>query len=372
MGCSLSNDDVLAKIAEKLEKSEQFRCTYSFQQVAQNSPGASWKTSGSMSFDFTEKNALGSRIYLSRNGSDGFKRMYKSDTLFDIRSRTSTLVKTPSLNKDWLYGNLALYLSPYELRKVLPYIINDSTTTVLSVKDTIIQNIKAIQVQFELDKFIFSGKLMDNKNQKKRYNLSVRKEDWLPIEFEAILEDGFSKISFNNIINTVDDSIWELSSQEQEYFVLSGEEDKLLAKNQLTSNVGKKITTWKLPTLEGDILSDSSFKNKLTLYEFFFVGCVGSIKARPVINELKKEFGDKLQVIHIETQNFTNAEVQSFVDKYKLNKPILYNGKDLANQLGAFVCPTFVLVDKSGIISYTSTGKPDELMRVIKEKLKDS
>ncbi|MEQ6119051.1 TlpA disulfide reductase family protein [Reichenbachiella sp. MALMAid0571] len=371
IGCQSEEESILSRIAENLIQTKQLACSYSFQQVIPDMPDANWEAEGKVAFDFTQENALHSNIYIERKGENGFKRLFVSDTLTDIKSETSTLVKSASTDRNWLYGNLALYFLPFELREVLPSIANDSTAKIVQAKDTIIYGIEATQVKFELEKSIVAGQLMEAKSTKNRYSLTVRKKDLLPIAWEVFLENGGSiKTSFANLSTSVSDSTWEILDQQSQYLVLSGKEYNLRQQKTLDSQVGQKMTDWRLPSIEGDTLTNHFFEKKLTLYEFFFVGCIGSVKAKPYIDSLKREFQEDLQVLNIETQGFSKKGVQSFAERFHLSTPILYDGKELANQLGVKGCPTFILVDETGTIVHAGFGQVEKIKKLIEERLR--
>ncbi|MEM9720223.1 MAG: hypothetical protein AAGA10_13275 [Bacteroidota bacterium] len=85
---------------------------------------------------------------------------------------------------------------------------------------------------------------------------------------------------------------------------------------------------------------------------------------------MKHIFGEVLQVLNVESQDSPREDVQKFTDKYELSTPTLYDGKELASQLGVLGCPTFVLVDNAGVIVHTISGRPESLKMLIAERLR--
>ncbi len=368
--CNPSGSDLLIKVNTKLQNLESITYTSTFKQKDTEMPTANWESVGTMAFDFSANNALGCKIRAVREGEVGFDKIYKDDTLFDIRSESQTLVKFTDSDNNWLYGNLALYSSFYELKELLPVIINDSATDVIRVTDTVLNGMEGYQIQIQTGRPILAGKLVDEQKES-RYNLTVRKNDYLPIEWEFVRDNGYSKTTYSNLVTSaLPDSLWETGDIEKRYLVLSGEEYRLRARNMLSNQVGKQFPFWKLPSLTGDTLSSGHFRHKLTLYEFFFVGCGGSIQAKPVIDELHGQYQKQgLQILNIEIHNNKKDEVQSFITRYHLNHLTCYQGKELASQLGIYGCPTFVLVNKSGKIVHAAFGNVIVLEDLINDQL---
>lgn len=65
------------------------------------------------------------------------------------------------------------------------------------------------------------------------------------------------------------DSTWKVSEKEGQYLVLTGKEYAERLEAGSSSQKGKKMYNWKLPSISGDTLTNSAFEKKLTLYEFF-------------------------------------------------------------------------------------------------------
>ncbi|OJJ21725.1 hypothetical protein BKI52_14585 [marine bacterium AO1-C] len=372
-----TDKDLLSRIAKKLNEVKSLECTYAFEQKVENKPSSNWQATGKMAYDFSKMNELGANVYISRKSKRGFTKFFMQDTLYDIRSKTATLIKTAMRNmnkrirKMWLFGNLALFSSPYEMREVLPAIAKNPATKILQVSNTTIQGQEAIQIQLELQgvRIGGEGKLIEVKTPKNRYDLTVRKKDLLPLQWKVLFEGGMNVTSYANLSTTFAENYWKLSKLQSEYLVLSGKEYRARERVKLSEWEGQQMVSWELPSLKGKTQTNRSLKQKLTLYEFFFLGCIGSIKAKPHIDELKSKFGDKLQVLNIETQDASKKEVQAFVNKFKLSSPTFYNGKKLASKLGIKGCPTFILVDEKGTIVYTSFGEVGKLKKQIAARL---
>lgn len=371
VGCQKKTDqEIIKAISNSLQNLEKVQYNFSFEKKDLQSPSASYSHHGTLAIDFTQQNTLGANVYSKRvkKSKTVFERLAIGDSLINIIDETKTIVKTPKAHPLVMNGNIDLYFNLFDLRRSLSIALQDSTMTNLKLHDTILLNDKAISLTFNIKKYIMGGKLYDTKGINNQYQLVVRKKDYLPILWELKNENEVMTYYNTDLKLSIDEDLWNYNPK-QEYTVITGEEYRLREKNNLNKQIGKKFPYWKLSSIRGKEFSNASFKNQLTLYEFFFVGCAGSIASKPFIENIKKTYGNKIKIVNIEIQNFNQKTVRSFVEKHKLSEPVIYKGKNLASKLGVLGCPTYVLVDKSGKIIFSSFGDRTGLTDLIKEEL---
>ncbi|MEE9364238.1 MAG: TlpA disulfide reductase family protein [Cellulophaga sp.] len=371
VGCQKKTDiEILTDISNKLQQLEKIQYNFYFDKKDHQSPSASYSYSGTLAIDYTKENALGANVYSKRvkKGKKVFERLVIGDTLIKIKDETKTIVKSPNSETLILNGNVDLYFNVFDIRRSLPLVIQDSTMTSLKITDTILSETPALSVKFKIKKHIMGGELYDTKGPDNTYQLVVRKKDYVPLIWKLNNDDMNMTFSSTNIQMNIDNSLWNYNPQ-KEYTIISGKEYRLRGKKDLNKQLGKGFPDWQLSSIRGKKLSNKSFENKLTLYEFFFVGCIGSINAKPFIEELHKKYRKKLNIVSIEIQNHSQKEVLSFVKKHNLKEPAVFNGKKLASQLGVLGCPTFILVDKLGKIIFVSFGDKAGLKNLIEKEL---
>ncbi len=372
VGCQKKTDlEVLTEISNSLQSIQKIQYGFDFEQKGYASESSNYSYSGIQAINFTKENNLGADVYskrFPRQGKQGFERLAIGDTLIKIMPETKTIVKSPQTQLPIIYGNVVLYFNLFDLRKSMPLILKDSTMTSLRISDTTVANVSALSVKFDIQKVVLGGQLYDSQGKTKTYNLIVRKKDYVPLVWALNSNDGSMAFSYKDIQLDIDPELWRYDPQ-KEYTVISGEEYRQRQKNDLNQQLGKAFPEWKLKSIRGKEFSNANFKNQVTLYEFFFVGCAGSIHAKPFIQELKNTYGSKLNIINIEIQDNPQKDVLSFVEKYNLKEPALSGGKQLANQLGVLGCPTYILVDRSGKIRFASFGDRTGLKELIDKSL---
>ena len=287
--------------------------------------------------------------------------------MIDIIDATKTIVKTPNAHPMILDGSVDLYFNIFDIKRSLPLVLQDSTMHNLKIKDTLISKFPALSITFEINKFILGGNLYDSKGINNSYQLAVRKKDYVPLLWKLSNEKTINTFSSRNIQFNIDDALWDYENKD--YIVISGKEYRLRQKNNLNTQLGTSFPNWKLSTLRGKTLSNKSFKDKLTLYEFFFIGCAGTIQSKPFLEKWDKKYGENLKIINVEIHDNSKKSVLSFVEKHGLKEPVVYGGKELANQLGVLGCPTYVLVNKSGKIIFCSFGDRAGLEALIEREI---
>jgi len=373
IGCQKkTNEEIFVQIANDLQQIEQIQYDFTFEQKGFDSADSNYSYSGTQALDFTKKNQLGADVYskrLPRPGKEGFERLAIGDSLIRIFPKTKTVVKDPNAGSDFIAGNVVLYFNIYDLRKSLPLVLKDSTTSSLKITDTMLNNTPSVSIEFKIKKAILAGNLYDTKGKENTYNLVVRKGDHVPISWGYKTQDGGDvRFRYKNIQTSIDPSLWNYNAT-QEYTAISGDEYRLRQKNDLNKQLGNDFPDWQLSSIRGKSLSNENFKNRVTLYEFFFVGCIGSIKSKPFIKKLEETYRGKLNIVNVEIQDNVQKDVLSFVEKYDLQEPVVYGGKALADQLGVLGCPTYVLVDKSGKIIFSSFGDTTGLEERLQNEL---
>ncbi|MEQ6124384.1 hypothetical protein AAON49_09305 [Pseudotenacibaculum sp. MALMAid0570] len=372
LSCQKKTDlEILTKVSNDLQQIKKIQYNFNFEQKGYESESSNYSYSGIQAIDFTKKNELGANVYskrFPRKDKEGFERLAIGDTLIKIKSKTKTIIKSPKAQVPILYGNIVLYFNLFDLRKSLPLIIKDSTMTSLHTSDTLIADIPALSIQFKIQKHILGGKLYDTHGRTNKYHLIVRKGDHVPLVWALKNKDGAMEFSYSDIQLDINPALWQYNPR-KEYIVISGEEYRLREKNKLNRNIGQYFPDWQLSSIRGKSLSNKNFNNSLTLYEFFFVGCAGSVSSKHFIDELNINYGKNLNIVNIEIQDHSKSDVRSFVEKYNLKEPALFKGKQLANKLGVIGCPTYILVDRSGKIIFSSFGDRTGLKELIENEL---
>ncbi len=103
--------------------------------------------------------------------------------------------------------------------------------------------------------------------------------------------------------------------------------------------------------LEGDRLTSEKLNGKFVLLNFWATWCATCKEEMPMVNQLHKEYGDKVTIIGVLYEEpLDNTKLKKFMEKYNM-KFIVVNSKDnmrLSKNIGLTGVPEFYLYSKEG------------------------
>jgi peroxiredoxin len=127
------------------------------------------------------------------------------------------------------------------------------------------------------------------------------------------------------------------------------------------------LKPFSLKKMNGETVSESGIKGKVTVMNFWYTGCRPCIREMPDLNKLVDKYG--------ETVNFlapafdTRDEVQAFLNKSEFKYESLPDSKTFNESLGINVYPTHLIIDKEGIVRKVIFGANDDIYEQIEEAL---
>jgi thiol-disulfide isomerase/thioredoxin len=127
--------------------------------------------------------------------------------------------------------------------------------------------------------------------------------------------------------------------------------------------VGDSLPNWgviHIDKAEKTMLKEM-YKKQLLLIEFWFIPCKYCVESIPKLNQLLTEYnGQGLKIVYANASIYNGKEI---IDEYRNKHKILFDVYRFGNIFEYGSLPTFMFVDRNGIIQYKVDGYPDDLIR---------
>lgn len=128
---------------------------------------------------------------------------------------------------------------------------------------------------------------------------------------------------------------------------------------------GEKAPILEATTLDGKKVSSQNLKDGEALFLFFWATwCPYCISEIPKLKDVYSTYGQKgMKFLAVNPGiNDSLKKIERYVDKYKLPYPVVLD-KDakITKKFGVMGAPTYIIVDKNGIVQYRGNQMPKDL-----------
>ena len=131
----------------------------------------------------------------------------------------------------------------------------------------------------------------------------------------------------------------------------------------IAASVGEVAPDFEVTTQDGNVLRLSQFRGRKPVYVVFWnTWCSYCIKKTPRYQKLQQQFGDKIEIIAINTSWSDSAEeMRRFEEHYQIQYSTAFDtGELVTDRYRVSTVPTEFIVDVNGIIRYRD-GVPEYL-----------
>jgi thiol-disulfide isomerase/thioredoxin len=111
---------------------------------------------------------------------------------------------------------------------------------------------------------------------------------------------------------------------------------------------GKSLSMKSFQTIDGEIITLDDLIGKPTIVNFWHTACGPCIKEMPILNQIKKEYGNKVNFIAVTFE--TKEKVERFLTKREFDFTQIINAADFMNSIQFKVFPKTFYLDKNGIV----------------------
>ncbi len=129
----------------------------------------------------------------------------------------------------------------------------------------------------------------------------------------------------------------------------------------IAASVGDVAPDFELTSQDGGAFRLSDFRDRKPVYVIFWnTWCSYCIKKIPRYQKLQEQFGDKIEIIAINTSwSDSPEEMRSFKEQHDISYLTAFDdGESVTDQYQVFKVPTEFIVDINGIIRYRD-GLPE-------------
>ncbi len=111
-----------------------------------------------------------------------------------------------------------------------------------------------------------------------------------------------------------------------------------------------------LASLDGSQVSLASLEGRPVVIDFWATWCVPCIRQIPVLNELRKQHGDRVSVVGIAVDAQGLEVVAPFAEEHGMEYTVLIGDEALAQAFGAKGFPTLFILNAQGGIEEAHVG----------------
>jgi peroxiredoxin len=126
----------------------------------------------------------------------------------------------------------------------------------------------------------------------------------------------------------------------------------------IAADVGDVAPNIEIATQDGNVIRLSEFRGRKPVYLVFWNSwCTYCIKKTTRYRKLQEQFGDKIEIIAINTSWSDSAEkMRSFQERYKTNYSIAFDFDEIiTDRYQVTAVPTEFIVDVNGVIRYRNS-----------------
>ena len=185
------------------------------------------------------------------------------------------------------------------------------------------------------------GEIVEEKSfYKEKKELVAKMKKSLPPEkyFDIIYEFEEPIKSEDSIIIKVSDAVYSFYPPQMNRKNVFNE----------TAIIGKPLSIKSLETIDGNIITLSDLRGKPTVVNFWHTACGPCIKEMPVLNQIKKEYEDKVNFIAITFEK--KERVDKFLNRRKFDFIHIINAADFMNSIQFKIFPKTFYLDKKGVV----------------------
>ena len=139
----------------------------------------------------------------------------------------------------------------------------------------------------------------------------------------------------------------------------------------LQKMVGQPAPSFTGATLKGKEVSLVHLKGKIVVINFWFVGCPPCEEEMPLLNKLKDQYKGNSDIVFLSFATTSKEKVQQYMLKQQFKYETVPGAGEIANNYNVSAFPSNFIIDKQGIVRFTSIGGQDDIDTYLDDKIKE-
>lgn len=135
---------------------------------------------------------------------------------------------------------------------------------------------------------------------------------------------------------------------------------------------GEIFKGFKVSDISGNKFDLRTNTGKVIVLNFWFINCPPCKAEIPELNELVKDYSENKDVVFLAVGLDTKYEIKDFLKINPYNYNIINDARFIADKYGVKAYPTHVVIDKNGMIKFSTVGLAFNTVSFIKKSIDEA
>ena len=235
-------------------------------------------------------------------------------------------------------------------------------------------NVKSYELEKKADHYLLTMHINDlpQYNVEKRFRqYKIDRMTFLPVEWRSQQETLGAVQSLHSTLSSLrindPEAAYDFSMQRYPSGYVP---EKSTPNTKLYALKNESVHPFQLRSFDDKLISSESFAGKVVLLDFWEVWCGPCIASMPKVNDLYKKYNKQgFEIFGMMSEEEQLPAARKLVEKNGLSFANLISKQDIKKQFNILAVPTYILLDRTGKVSFIcegfSTNLESEIQRLL-------